>query len=277
MKMSRTLLTAVCALTLLSAPLFAGQRPVLEAARQAGPVARWRAAQHVRQAYPEMAGDLYAQLKARYPDLEHGLVDAALDTWEQHPALLEDVEREVKARHGQELAAARRDVMAALEAAYPDFPARLRKVLDEKGPRATWKRFLGQYDRGQPGLGELASRPRERNPERARQLVALLRNRAPGLAEDFTRRWLDGRKELAAALQAEFPGAGKVVAETLQAKSPQLVSQVLATVQSVAGPARSDFRTNADKRLPGIAEAVETLLVQRYPNLRQELLAILKG
>jgi hypothetical protein len=312
MRNSRTtLLLALTGLALLTAPILAGgsgpEDPVAQAARKASPNARFQARQHLRQAYPGLSSDLHAQLKAQYPELEHALVDAALDTWEAHPGLALEIAKEVESRHGVEITAARQDVVAALEAAYPDFRVRLNKVLEKKGIEATWKGFVRQYDPGlaqevrssAPGLGAflqpgairgafLDGRPSGSRPglqlleafgdrEAARRIVTTVRQRAPGLAADFTLRWLDGRQELITALQAEFPGAGKVVADTLQSQHPQLLSEILATVEPRARAARLDLRANIDKRLPGFATQLEGLVVGRYPNLRPELLSILKG
>jgi hypothetical protein len=311
MKNSRTLILALLSLSVLSAPLLAGstgpQRPVLEAARQASPTARWQAAQHFRQAYPGLPADLHSQLKAQYPTLEHAVVDAALDTWEAHPGLGAKIAQDVELKYGTEISAARQDVAKALEAAYPNFRVRLARVLEEKGMLATWQRFVAGYDPGlaeelrsilasngawrpgalrtalltgqgsRPVLERLTEMGQEHGAETARQAIAVVRRRAPGLAADFTVRWLEGRQELANALRAEFPGAGKVVAQTLQAKHPQLVSQILATVEPQTREARADLRANLDARLPGFTGRCESLLMARYPNLRPEMISILKG
>jgi hypothetical protein len=311
MKLPGKLLITVAGLALLSAPLLAGtpgpQRPVLDAARQATPTARWQAAEHLRQAYPGLAKDLYGQLKAAYPNLEHGVVDAALDTWESHPDLAASLAADIEARYGQEITAARRDVAGALEAAFPNFRGRLAGVLEQKGLLATWQRFLASYDPNlsqelralasdhgwQPGrlrdalltgsledrpiLRHIISSPQGHGPQLLGKAVSLVRHRAPGLAADFSRQWLDDRKELLDALRAEFPGAGQVIARTLQAKHPDLVNQILATVEPQTRRARADLRANLDKRLPGFTSQAEKLVLTRYPSLRQELLAILKG
>lgn len=310
MRPSRRLLLTITGLSVLSAPLLAGpstpDRPLLDAARRASPTARWRASQHVRQAYPGLPADLVSQLRAEYPTWEHGVVDAILQTWQAHPDLAASLAKEIEARHGAELAAARQDVAQVLEATYPNFRSRLGGVLKEKGILPTWQAFVADYDPGlaerlrakapngwRPGLlrdsilndspGSLpvlrsvASMPQGRAAHVAAELSGLLRQRAPGLAADFTQRWLDSRRELRDTLEAEFPGAGELVAETLQARHPQLVSRILTLTEPRTREARADLVANLDRRLPGFTSRLESLLLARYPNLRPELLSILKG
>lgn len=315
MKAKSLILTAITALavTVTVNPCAAEepQRPVLEAAHKATPRQRMEAADFFRTAYPGLPQDMYSNLKATYPELEHGVVDAALSTWKQHPGELLAIAEEVRAKFGPRLKSLRTQARHNMEASYPNFRERLQEVLSQHGPAARWVSFMEGYDPGllenlrsnakkqRPGwypgkfrkmwatakagetpvfdalLGFVKKNP-ELGPQAAAKAVEMTRSRAPGLAEDVTKQFLRERGRLREALQVEFPGGREVMLSTIESHDPELPGEVARFVRSKTVDLRADLRTNLESELPGFEAKVEELLSERYPDLRAQLLARLK-
>lgn len=316
MKISRTIIAAGMALCIgVAGAQELPQRPVLEAAKNASPTARVRAFHHVQQGYPGIAKQVHSELKARYPKLEEHLIDSALATWEKHPGHLMAIREEIEARHGDEITQLKKDVRTELEANYPNFRTRLKAVLDEKGIQSRHLAFLIEVDPGlishvqgelsqeypaladwRPGMfrqmrwnAEPGSHPlRERwlaflqgdpsrGPALARKMVNLVRERSPGLASEYAVHWLDHRRELIEALQDEFPGAGEKIATLIEEKHPELRKSVQQLVENQGEPMRKTLRSELNTRMPGFEKAVLGIVEGNYPNLRRELLDILRA
>lgn len=318
MKITRIILTTFTGIALCVGSASAQQfpsRPVFEAAQKAPATQRVEAFRHLQNAYPDVAKDMYGQLKAKYPNLEHQLVDSVVAAWEQNPGHLLKLATKIEEQHGEQLLALRRDIREELESSYPNFRPRLKTVLEEKGLQPRWLAFLNEYDSGllpevkatlvqenpawqnwKPGmfrerfldeapgsrpLLKFARRMFEEDPSRgprlAKKVLEVVRNRAPGLAEDYAVQWIDQRRELVEALQAEFPGAGMKIARVVEAKHPQLRADIQKLVEAEGQPLRASLRREINTRMPGFEETALTTLDSRYPNLRTELLGILKG
>ena len=236
MKYKPLFITVLTALTASAAPVAAQPapepaRPVLQAAIEASPGKRLEAARFYRASYPGLAPDVYAQVKADYPGLERGVVDAWLATWEQHPSERMELAGRVKDKFGPRLQKVRSAVREELEASYPDFRNRLSAVLDEHGPASRVRKYLAGTNpellsqaQGQvrsrapewyPGklremwlsgkVGEspvfdrlrgLVARNPQLAPKLASSLVQMVRTQSPGLGEDLVRHFLDNRGEL---------------------------------------------------------------------------------
>ena len=286
--------------------------PVLQAAIEASPGKRLEAARFYRASYPGLLPDIYAHLKADYPGLERGVVDAWLATWEQHPSERMELAGRVKDKFGPRLQKVRAAVREELEASYPDFRNRLSAVLDEHGPASRVRKFLAgtnpellrqvesqvrsrapewypgklreMWLNGQAGetpaldrlRGLLAHNP-QMAPKLASSLVHMVRTQSPGLGEDLVRHFLDNRGELIDALQAEFPGAGDKIVGVIERTDPTLPTEVARYVRKEAGPIRADFRRNLEAELPGIEDRIRWSVAERYPDFQQQMLDILKG
>lgn len=316
MKLSRIIITTCTGIALCVGAAGAQQfpeRPVLEAAQKATPTQRVRAFQHVQKAYPGVAKQMHSQLKAEYPQLEHKLVDSALAAWEQNPGHVLSLMEEIEQKHGQELKLLRQEIRAELETSYPNFRARLKAILDEKGLQPRWLAFLTEYDPGlvpevksslegeypvlarwepgkfrqlwwdrEPGTHPLLDKLRSvlgedpsRGPKLAKKVLAIVRQRTPGLAEDYAVHWFDQRRELIEALQHEFPGAAMKIAQLVEDKHPELRHEIRQIVESKGQPMRAAMRREVEARLPGFEDKALALLDGNYPNLRSDLLKIL--
>ena len=287
-------------------------RPVLQAAIEASPGKRLEAARFFRNSYPGLVPDVYAQVKADYPGLERGVVDAWLATWEQHPSDRIELAGRVKDKFGPRIRKLRSAVREEMEAEYPDFKNRLGAVLDDHGPAARLRTFLASYDpelvaqaqetlksrapgwypgkfremwmKAEPGSSPVFDHLRgmvEKNPrvapKLASALVKMARTSSPGLGEDVVKHFLNSRGELLDALQAEFPGAGDKIVAVIERTDPTLLSEVARFVHTEAAPIRADFRKNLEAQLPGFEAKVRQTVLARYPNLQQQMLDILKG
>ena len=317
MKYKPLFITVLTALTAGAAPVAAQPapepvRPVLQAAIEASPGKRLEAARFYRASYPGLVPDVYAQVKADYPGLERGVVDAWLATWEQHPSDRMELAGRVKDKFGPRLQKVRSAVREELEANYPDFKNRLSAVLDEHGPASRVRKFLANTNpellsqaqgqirsrapewypgklremwlNGQAGdspifdrLRGLVGRNPQLAPKLASSLVRMVRTQSPGLGEDLVRHFLDNRGELIDALQAEFPGAGDKIVGVIERTDPALPSDVPRFVRKEAAPIRADFRKNLEAELPGLEDKIRRTVAERYPNLQQQMLDILKG
>ena len=289
--------------------------PVVEAMLQASPSARLEAAKFVKTSYPGMGKDLIFQLKASYPQLEHKLVDAGLKTWQEHPGEMASISEEVKIRYGTRLEKLRRDLDLEMEASYPDYRRRLSKVLEQHGAVTRWGRFMEAYHAplyGQvkrevdtevpeakpwyPGkframwaqseagrspvfdrLHGMVSKNPDLAPRLAARLVALTRESSPGLAEDLTKHVLDNQGQLVDALRSEFPGADLRVVALVERIDPTLHKEIGSFVRQEAKSIRADFRANLESELPGFEARLSGILTQRYPQLQEQVLQILKG
>lgn len=293
----------------------ADDRPVLQAALQATPTKRHQAVEFVRKAYPSLPQDLYAQLKASFPDLEHDVVDAGLATWERHPGEVMAIAQKAKAKFGSRITTLRTAVRQELESSYPDFRNRLETVLSEHGRGQRFQKFIQAYDpellpalRKEAGaeLPEskgwypgkfrqmwLNSKPGENPgfdrlrgivqqnpglaPKLAAKMVHITRQRDPHLAEDLVKNVLDNRGELREALNAEFPGIKEKVVAVVERVDSKLPGEVATFARAEAAPLRADFKAALEKEMPGFEGTVRHTLQSRYPDLQQQLLRILKG
>jgi hypothetical protein len=317
MKFKPLFITVLTAITAGAAPVAAQPapepaRPVLQAAIDASPGKRLEAARFYRAAYPGLIPDVYAQVKADYPGLEEGVVDAWLTTWEQYPSERMELAGRVKDKFGPRLQNVRSAVREEMETNYPDFRNRLSAVMDEHGPAARVRRYLSSTNpellgqaqsqvrsrapewypgklremwlNGQGGDSPVFDRLRglvSRNPQLgqklASSLVQTVRTQSPGLGEDLVRHFLDNRGELIDALQAEFPGAGDKIVGVIERTDPALLSEVARYVREEAAPIRADFRRNLEAELPGLEKKVRQTVAERYPKLQLQMLDILKG
>lgn len=317
MKKKPLFITLLAALSMSATPALAQrepERPVVEAAIGAEPARRLEAARYFRSAYPSFVPDMYSQLKAAYPRLEHGLVDAVLATWKEHPAEGVRIAEKVKERFGQRMVTLRTAVREDLTAHYPNFETRLRRVLEQHGPVSRSRAFLESYDsealssaraevRAQPGFeGWYPGKFRERflaarsggNPNfdklkglvasnpglfvnLAERLVEKTRTSSPRLAEDLAREMVSNHGALVKALQAEFPGGGDRVVAVVEETDPSLWSEVARFVRTETQSVRADLRANLENELPGFEETMRATISQRYPDLQQQLLTILRG
>ena len=317
MKYRPLFITVLTALTAGVAPVVAQpaaepSRPVLQAAIEASPGKRLEAFRFYRASYPGLLPDIYAQMKAEYPDLERGVVDAWLATREQHPSNRLELAGGVKDKFGPRIQKVRSAVREELEASYPDFRNRLSAVLEEHGPASRVRSFLSSTNTellsraqaqvrsrapgwypgklremwltGEAGdspvfdrLRGLVARNPQIGPKMASSLVQMVRTQSPGLGEDLVRHFLDNRGELIDALQAEFPGAGDKIVGVIERTDPTLPSDVARYIRKEAAPIRADFKENLEAELPGLEDKVRRIVAERYPNLQQQMLDILKG
>lgn len=317
MKSKLTLLTALASMSLGASPTLAQDfppRPVVEAVVQAPPGKRLQAAKFVRTAYPGIGKDIYSQLKAHYPHLEHRLVDAGLTTWREHPGEMVAIAEQVESRYGTRLQALRQAVDQEMEANYPDYRRRLNKLLSQHGPASRWGKFMEGYNapllgqarvqvesevpqakawypgkfralwaQSEPGgspvfdrLRAMATKNPDLAPRLAARLVTLTRETSPGLAEDLTKHFLDNSGQLADALKTEFPGADLKIVAVVERSDPGLHSEIARFVREEAKSIRADFRANLDSELPGFESRLAGLVSQRYPQLQELVLRILK-
>ncbi len=309
-----TVLTALAAgaTPVAAQPAPEPSRPVLQAAIEASPGKRLQAFRFYRTSYPGLLPDIYAQMKAEYPDLERGVVDAWLATREQHPSGRLELAGRVKDKFGPRIQKVRSAVREELEASYPDFRNRLSGVLDEHGPASRVRNFLSNTNpellsrtqaqvrsrapewypgklremwlNGEAGdspvldrLRGMVARNPQLGPKLASSVVQMVRTQSPGLGEDLVRHFLDNRGQLIEALQTEFPGAGDKIVGVIERTDPTLPTEVFRFVRMEATPIRADFRQNLEAELPGLEDKVRQTVAERYPNLQQQMLYILKG
>jgi uncharacterized protein YwbE len=317
MKYRPLFIAALTAITVSANPALAEpepepSRPVIEAAIDASPGKRLEAARFFRASYPGLVPDIYSHMKADYPNLERGVVDAWLTTWNEHPTGAMDVATKVRKDFGPRIKTMRTEIRAELESSYPDFRNRLAAVLDEHGPRSRYRTFVSEQNpelmgqaqdevrsklpgwypgklremwlNAEPGStpvfdrlrGMVTSNP-QLGPKLARTLVTMARQQSPNLGEDVARHFIENRGQLVEALKAEFPGAGDKIVAVIERTDPTLPNEVARFVRTEAAPIRADFRKNLEAELPGLQAKVESTIKQRYPDLQQQMLSILKG
>lgn len=312
MKFRPLFIATLAAITIGTGPVLAQpdepSRPVLKAAIEAGASKRLEAARFFRTSYPGLVPDVYSHLKADYPKLERGVVDAWLATRAQHPAGRLEVAVKVRDKFGPRMQAVRKEIAAELEASYPDFKNRLAGVLDENGGRARIRAFLTEYDpellgmvqgevkaqapgwypgklrqmwlSAEPGTTPVLDRLRglvAENPQLAANLVRMARTHAPNIEEDMVKHFMANRGQLIDALKAEFPGAGQKIVGVIERTDPSLPVEVARFIQAESAELRADFRRNLEAELPGLEDKVKQTVSQRYPDLQRQMLSILKG
>lgn len=313
--MKKMILVGFTALTVVGSVNAEPRRPVLEAALKATPSQRFEAARFVRSAYPNLAEDVHAQLKAEYPNLERGVVDAGLQTWREHPGEVLALAKEIKTKFGPRLLALRTAVRAEMESSYPDFENRLQSVLSQHGLVGKWMKFmkasnpgLAQRNRAvvngsvpeasgwYPGkflkmrlsaldgsnplfdkLQGIVERDPELLPKLATRLVERVRAESPDLADDWNKQRFANRRQLREALEAEFPGARDKIVAVVEKTDPGLVSEVATFARTRNESLRADFRKNLEAHLPGFEGRAQETVEARYPDLKGQLLAILTG
>jgi hypothetical protein len=313
MKFRPLFVAALTAITISANPASAEpepSRPVREAAIDARAGKRLEAARFFRASYPGLIPDIYSQVKADYPNLERGVVDAWLSTWNDHPTAAMDVASRVQEQFGPRIKSLRTEIRAELEANYPDFRNRLATVLDQHGPVSRWRRFVSEknptlaglaQDRGrsqgwypgklrdmwlqaEPGSapvfdalrGFVTANP-QTAPKLATAMVQTARQQSPQLGEEVARHFIDNRGQLIEALKSEFPGACDKIVAVIERTDPTLPNEVARFVRSEAAPIRADFRRNLEAELPGLEAKIESTIHARYPDLQQQMLRILKG
>lgn len=311
--MKKLILAGLATLTMVGSGQAEPRRPVLEAALKATPAQRLEAAKFVRSAYPNLAEDMHAQLKAEYPQLERGFVDAALQTWREHPGEVVPLGKEIKARFGARGLAVGNALKAEMRASYPDFDNRFKKVMSQHGLVGKWMKFMestnpqlakqnrallqeavpqasGWYPgkflalrlSGSDGstplfdkLQGIVERDPSLLPRLATEMVERARSQSPHLAEDWNQQRFSNRRRLRDALEAEFPGAQSKIAAVMEKTDPGLVGEVAAFARARNASLRADFWKNLEARLPGIRGRTQKTLEARYPDLKGQLLAIL--
>lgn len=277
MKTIPKLIVGLAGAALLSMPLWAGPteppRPMFEAVRSSTPVGRARVLDHLRESYPQLGEQVRTRLQQSYPNLEKNVAEALLETWEEHPMLLSTLAREIRAKHGEEIAQARQDLLSALEQNYPDFRSRMETLLTENGPLpAAFSNFRdGREARRRAGWRGNSKALTAEGPERARKLYERMLARDPDLFAKLTTRLLQARQPLREAISNEFPGIQNVVRQTMQAKHPRLLNRLLATSEALTESARDDLRMRLEAKMPGFAEEVRSALTQSAPDLRRDL------
>lgn len=268
---------------------------VLEAAQQATPTQRFQAAKFLEKAYPGVQNDLRSQLKSHYPQLEHKIVDAGLTTWEKHPNLFWDIRRDVRKQFGPRIKSLRDSVMTDMEKEYPNFQARLSRVLEEHGMASHWVRdvetkapgFLGRlkaktgwypgrlralFQNDPDSLAEVRI-----EPQKFRVLVTAFRSQAPSFAQEWASRRTARRMELVSALRQEFPGGGPHLVAAIEKNDPTLMGEVWSMVGEKTTGFRADLKAEVDAVLPGVDQRLCSLVESRYPDLKPQILKILKG
>lgn len=315
MKLRPLFIACLTALTVGANPAVAQaepSRPVLDAAMEASATKRLEAARFFRASYPGLIPDIYSNLKADYPGLEQGVVDAWLATWNEHPTGAMDVAVKVRERFGPRLKTLRAEIAQEMESSYPDFKKRLAKVLKQHGPATRLRelvsadhptlfalargevtdqapgwypgKFRQMWLKAEPGTTPAFDHLREfvtANPGLAPKLataaVQMARQQSPELGEEVARHFIDNRGELVVALKTEFPGAGDKIVDVVERTDPNLPSEVSRFVRTEAAPLRAEFHKNLETELPGVQAKVQSTLQERYPDLQQQMLSILKG
>ena len=268
---------------------------LIETAQKASPTQRFRAMKFVEKAYPGVQKDIRGQLKAHYPELEHKMVDAGLAAWEKHPDLFWQLRKEVRAEYGPRMKTLRASVLADLETQYPNFEDRLRKVLSEHGLATHWVRDVenkapGFLERIKSRTGWYPGKLRALwkkdpdsvaevriKPQRVRALVNAFRNQAPAFAQEWAENRSHRRMELVSALREEFPGAGPRVVASIERNDPALMGEIWTLVRRQTSDFRADLKAEVEAVLPGLEKRMTGLVESRYPDLKPQVLNILKG